>query len=144
MRNLWTDMGFRNAAYRVHRFEVWQMHLHTHTHIHIPPHTHSQYTSTVRVKVSDPATLLAVIWYTPLSLRVTSAIVTLVTVTVIFGSLMGVPFLVNVILSTLELASSGREKVNSCPFVGVVVAVVHENHGVLWWSSGGQRKHNPV
>ena len=43
---------------------------------------HSQYTSTVRVKVADPATLLAVIWYSPLSLRVTSAIVRLVVVTV--------------------------------------------------------------
>ena len=31
---------------------------------------HSQYTSTVRVKVADPATLLAVIRYSPLSLLV--------------------------------------------------------------------------
>ena len=94
-----------------------------------PTHTHSQYTSTVRVKLSDPATLLAVVWYTPLSSRVMSAIVKLVAVTV--------PFLDNVMLSTLELASSGREKVNSCPSAGVVVAVVHENHGEHRWRTKG-------
>ena len=109
--NLWTDMGFRNAAYRVHRFEVWQMHLHTHPHSPIYHHTyaHSQYTSTVKVKVSDPATLLAVIWYTPLSSRVTSAIVV---VTVNLVSVMGTPFLVSAISPLVGngLAPSGRDK----------------------------------
>ena len=55
---------------------------------------HSQYTSTVRVKVADPATLLAVIRYSPLSLRVMSAIVRLVVVTVTLVSVTDVPFLV--------------------------------------------------
>ena len=90
-------------------------------------HTHSQYTSTVRVKVSDPATLLAVIWYTPLSSRVMSAIVKLVVFTVNLVSVMSTPFLVSAMLSTVGLASIGREKMNSCPSVGVVVAVVGEN-----------------
>ena len=57
---------------------------------------HSQYTSTVRVKVADPTTLLAVIWYSPLSLRVRSAIVKLVVVTVTLASVTGVPLLVSV------------------------------------------------
>ena len=70
--------------------------------------------------------------------------VKLVAVTVNLGSVAGTPFLVSVRLSRLELASSGREKVNSCPSAGVAVAVVHENHGEQWWSSGGQREHNPV
>ena len=60
---------------------------------------HSQYTSTVRAKVSDPATLLAVTWYSPLSSRVTLAIVKLVVVTVNIVSLMGALFLVSVMLS---------------------------------------------
>ena len=90
-------------------------------------HTHSQYTSTVRVKVSDPATLLAVIWYTPLSLRVTSAIVKLVIVTVNLVSLTSVPL--NVMLSMVGggLASMERENMNWSPSVGVAVAVVGEN-----------------
>ena len=94
-------------------------------------HTHSQYTSTVRVKVSDPATLLAVIWYTPLSLRVMSAIVKLVAVTVNLVSVTSTPFLVSVIslLAGGGLASSGREKVNGCSSVGVAVAAVGENRG---------------
>ena len=63
---------------------------------------HSQYTSTVRVKVAEPATLLAVIWYSPLSLRVMSAIVRLVVVTVTLASVTGVPLLVSVKLSLVE------------------------------------------
>ena len=62
-------------------------------------YTHSQYTSTVRVKVAEPRLLLAVIWYSPLSLRVTSAIVRLVVVTVTLVSVTGVPLLVSVMLS---------------------------------------------
>ena len=53
---------------------------------------HSQYTSTVRVKVADPATLLAVIWYSPLSPRVMSAIVKVVVVTVTLVSVTSEPF----------------------------------------------------
>ncbi len=90
---------------------------------------HSQYTSTVRVKVADPATLLAVIWYPPLSLRVTSAIVRLVVVTVTLASVTGEPLLVSVMLS-LEgdgLASMEKESVSCPPSVGVAVAVEGEN-----------------
>ena len=90
---------------------------------------HSQYTSTVRVKVPDPATLLAVTWYSPLSSRVTLAIVKLVAVTVNLVSVMGAPFLVSVMLSTVAggLPLSGREKVSCSPSVGVAVAVAGEN-----------------
>ena len=90
---------------------------------------HSQYTSTVRVKVADPATLLAVIWYSPLSPRVTPAIVKVVVVTVTLVSVMGVSLLVSVMLS-LEgggLASMEKESVSSPPSVGVAVAVEGEN-----------------
>ena len=90
---------------------------------------HSQYTSTVRVKVADPTTLLAVIWYSPLSLRVMSAIVKLVVVTVTLASVTGVPLLVSVMLS-LEgggLASMEKESVSGSPSVGVAVAVEGEN-----------------
>ena len=59
---------------------------------------HSQYTSTVRVKVAGPATLLAVIWYSPLSLQMTSAIVRLVVVTVTLASVTAEPLLVSVML----------------------------------------------
>ena len=88
---------------------------------------HSQYTSTVRVKVSDPTILLAVIWYFPLSLRVTSAIVKLVMVTVILVSMTSVPF--NVILSMVGrgLATMERGNVNCSPSVSVAVAVDGEN-----------------
>ena len=68
---------------------------------------HSQYTSTVRVKVADPATLLAVIWYSPLSLRVTSAIVRLVVETVTLTSVMSVPLLVKLMF---ECGLAGRER----------------------------------
>ena len=90
-------------------------------------HTHSQYTSTVRVKVPDPATLLAVICYTPLSLQVTSAIVKLAAVTVNLVSLTIVPS--NVMLSMVGggLASMENESMNWSPSVGVTVAVVGEN-----------------
>ena len=93
--------------------------------------THLQYTSTVRVKVSDPATLLAVIWYTPLSSRVMPAIVKLVAVTVNLVSVTVTPFLVSAmsLLVGNGLASSEREKVNSCPSVGVAVAAFGENRG---------------
>ena len=90
---------------------------------------YSQYTSTVRVKLADPATLLAVIWYSPLSLRVTSAIVRLVVVTVTLASVTGEPLLVSVMLS-LEgggLASMEKESVSCSPSVGVAVAVEGEN-----------------
>ena len=90
---------------------------------------HSQYTSTVRVKVADPATLLAVIWYSPLSLRVTSAIVRLEVVTVTLASVISALLLVSVMLS-LEgggLASMEKESVSSTPSVGVAVAVEGEN-----------------
>ena len=92
---------------------------------------HSQYTSTVRVKVSDPATLLAVIWYSPLSLRVTLAIVKLVAVTVNLVSVMGALFLVSAMLSltTDGLASMGKENMKLSPSVGVAVAVAGENRG---------------
>ena len=93
-------------------------------------HTHSQYTSTVRLKVSDPTTLLAVIWYSPLSSRVMLAIVKLVAVTVNFVSVMGALLLVSVMLSMGGgLAPSGREKVKWSPSVGVAVAVAGENLG---------------
>ena len=71
---------------------------------------HSQYTSTVRVKVSDPATLLAVTWYSPLSSRVMLAIFKLVVVTVTLGSLTGALFLVSVRLSLVRggLASMAK------------------------------------
>ena len=90
---------------------------------------HSQYTSTVRVKVADPATLLAVIWYSPLSLRVTSAIVRLVVVTVTLASLTGVPILVSVMLSLEEggLASMEKKSVSCTASVGVAMAVEGEN-----------------
>ena len=90
---------------------------------------HSQYTSTVRVKVADPATLIAVIWYSPLSPRVTSAIVRLVVVTVTLASVIGALLLVSVMLS-LEgggLASMEKVSVSSPPSVGVAVAVEEEN-----------------
>ena len=91
---------------------------------------HSQYTSTVRVKVPDPATLLAVTWYFPLSSRVTLAMVKLVAVTVNLVSVTGALFLVSVMLSLGGgLALSGREKVKWSPSVGVAVAVVGENRG---------------
>ena len=89
----------------------------------------SQYTSTVRVKVAEPTTLLAAIWYSPLSSRVTLAIVSLVVVTVTLASVMGVPLLVSVMLS-LEgggLASMEKEIVSCPPSVGVVVGVEGEN-----------------
>ena len=88
---------------------------------------HSQYTSTVRVKVADPATLLAVIWYSPLSLRLMSAIVRLVVVTVTLVSVTSEPF--NVTLSTVGggLASMEKESVSCSPSVGVAVAVEGEN-----------------
>ena len=91
-------------------------------------YTHSQYTSTVRVKVADPTTLLAVIWYSPLSLRVTSAIVRLVVVTVTLASVTGVPLLLSVMLSMVGggLASSEKESVSCSPSVGVAVAVEGE------------------
>ena len=92
---------------------------------------HSQYTSTIRVKVADPATLLAVILYSPLSLRVRSAIVRLVVVTVTLGSVTGVPLLVSVMLS-LEgsgLALMVKESVSCPPSVCVAVAVEGENSG---------------
>ena len=90
---------------------------------------HSQYTSTVRMKVADPATLLAVIWYSPLSPRVTSAIVKVVVVTVTLVSVMGVSLLVSVMLP-LEgggLASMEKESVSCSPSVGVSMAVEGEN-----------------
>ena len=88
---------------------------------------HSQYTSTVRVKVADPATLLAVIWYSPLSARVTSAIVRLVVVTVTLVSMTSEPF--NVMLSMVGggLASMEKKSVSCPPSVGVAVAVEGEN-----------------
>ena len=70
---------------------------------------HSQYTSTVRVKVPDPATLLAVTWYSPLSSRVTLANVKLVVVTVTLGSVMGAPLLVSVMLSLVRGGLALRE-----------------------------------
>ena len=90
---------------------------------------HSQYTSTVRVKVSDPATLLAVIWYSPLSARVTPAIVKLVVVTVNLVSVTGAPLLVSVMLSLVGGGSASMEKeIMSCPpSVGVAVAAEGEN-----------------
>ena len=88
---------------------------------------HSQYTSTVRVKVADPATLLAVIWYSPLSSRVMSAIVKLVVVTVTLASVMGVPLLVSVMLLGGGLASMRKECVSCPPSVGVAVANEGEN-----------------
>ena len=90
---------------------------------------HSQYMSTVRVKVADPATLLVVIWYSPLSLRVMPAIVRFVVVTVTLVSVTGVPLMVSIILS-LEgggLASMEKESVSCLPSVGVAVAVGREN-----------------
>ncbi len=72
---------------------------------------HSQYTSTVRVKVADPATLLAVIWYSPLSSRVTSAIVRLVVVTVTLTSVTSVPPLVKLMFGG-GLALSWKGRVN--------------------------------
>ena len=88
---------------------------------------HSQYTSTVRVKVPDPATLPAVTWYSPLSSRVTLAIVKLVVVTVNLVSVTDVPL--NTMLPTVAggLALSGRGKVNCSPSIGVAVAVAGEN-----------------
>ena len=87
--------------------------------IRVPIHSH--YTFTVRVKVPDPATLLAVIWYTPLSSRVMSAIVKLVAVTVNLVSVMGTPFLVNVMLPFVAggLASMEKETVSCSLSVGV-------------------------
>ena len=140
MRNLWTDMGFRNAAYRVHRFEVWQMHLHTHPHSSTYHHTH-MYILTVHIHSQSEGVRSCNI-----------ACCNLVHSTVITSDVSnsqtsssdsdlwvtdGVPFLVKVMLSTLELASSRRENVNSCSSVGVVAAVVHENHGEQWWRTKG-------
>ena len=90
---------------------------------------HSQYTSTVRVKVADPTTLLAVIWYSPLSLRVTLAIVRFVVVTVTLASVTSVPLLVSVMLSVEGggLASIEKESVSCPPSFGVAVAVEGEN-----------------
>ena len=90
---------------------------------------HSQYTFTVRAKVSDPTTLLAVTWYSPLSSRVTLAIVKLVAVTVNLVSVTGALFLVSVMLSLVRggLASMAKETVNCSPSVGVAVAVAGEN-----------------
>ena len=95
---------------------------------------HSQYTSTVRVKVSDPTTLLAVIWYSPLSSRVTSAIVKLVVVTVNLASVAGAPLLVSVMFGG-GLALSEKEKVNRSPPFSVAVALVGLKRG----RTGGER-----
>ena len=89
---------------------------------------HSQCTSTVRVKVSDPATLLAVIWYSPLSLRVTSVIVTLAVVTVNLVSLTGTPLLVKLMFGG-GLALSIKRILNCSPSVGVAVIMVGVNRG---------------
>ena len=78
---------------------------------------HSQYTSTVRVKVPDPATLLAVIWYSPLSSRVTLAIVKLVAVTVNLVSVTGALFLVSVMLLLVYKRWVGIEGVRDCELV---------------------------
>ena len=85
---------------------------------------HSQYTSTVTVKVADPTTLLAVIWYSPLSLQVMSAIaiVRLVVVTVTLTSVTGVPLLVKLMCGGV-LALSWKEKINCLPSVGVLLLV---------------------
>ena len=88
---------------------------------------HSQYTSTVRVKVSDPTTLLAVIWYSPLSSRVTLAIVKLAVVTVTLVSVTSVPFNVTLSMVGSGLPSSERGNVNWSPSVSVAVAVEGEN-----------------
>ena len=89
-------------------------------------YTHSQYTSTVRVKVAEPRPLLAVIWYSPLSPRVTSAIVRLVVVTVTLGSVTSALSLVKVTLGEGS-PLSWKEKENCSPSVGVAVAVVGLN-----------------
>ena len=89
-------------------------------------YTHSQYTSTVRVKVAEPRPLLAVIWYSPLSLRVTSAIVRLVVVTVTLGSVMSTLFLVKVTLGEGS-PLSWKENENRSPSVGVAVSLVELN-----------------
>ena len=88
---------------------------------------HSQYTSTVRVKVADPATLLAVILYSPLSSGVTSAIVRLVVVTVTLVSVTSEPFNVMLPMVGGGLASMEKESVSCSPSVGVAVAVEGEN-----------------
>ena len=79
--------------------------------------------------MSDPATLFAVIWYTPLSSRVMLAIVKLVALTVNLVSVMVTPSLVNVMLSFVGggLASMDKESLRCSPSVGVRVAVVGEN-----------------
>ena len=88
---------------------------------------HSQYTSTVKVKVADPATLLAVIWYSPLSARVTSAIVRLVVVTVTLVSVTSELFNITLSMVGGGLASMEKESVSCPPSVGVAVAVEGEN-----------------
>ena len=88
---------------------------------------HSQYTSTVRVKVSDPTTLLTVIWYSPLSSRVTSAVVKVVVVTVTLVSVTSAPFNVTLSIVRRKLPSSERGNVNWSPSVDVAVAVEGEN-----------------
>ena len=67
--------------------------------------------------------------YSPLSLRVTPAIVRLVVVTVTLASVTGVPLMVSVMLS-LEgggFALMEKESVSCPPSVGVAVAVDGEN-----------------
>ena len=99
-------------------------------HVHaLTVHVH------VRVKVADPATLLAVIWYSPLSSRVTSAIVRLVVVTVTLGSVTRTLFLVKVTLGSEGLPLSWKDKENCLPSVGVAVAVV----GLNWGGAVGER-----
>ena len=71
---------------------------------------HSQYTFIFRVKLLGPATLLAIIWYTPLSSRVISAIVKLVALTMNLVSVTVTPFLVNVMLSFVVGGLASKEK----------------------------------
>ena len=89
--------------------------------------------STVRVKVANPATLLAVIWYTPLSSRVTLAIVRLVVVTFAITSVTSEPF--NVIFSVVGRGLASMKSMSCPPTVGVAVAV----EGGNWWGSVEQR-----
>ena len=87
--------------------------LERHTHMNAMS-VHSQYTSTVRVNAAEPTTLLAVIWYCPLSPRVTSAIVTLVVVTVTLASVTGVPLLVKLMFGG-GFALRWTERLNCSP-----------------------------
>ena len=89
---------------------------------------HSQYTSTVRVKVADPTTLLAVIWYSPLSPRVTPAIVKVVVATVALVSVTDVPLLVKLMRGG-GLALSWKGKVNCLPSGGVAMAMAGLKRG---------------